>query len=87
MDEELAESRPLALPIQGVDGSREKAGALEAALKQLAGVVRAYVSPFTALAYVDYQPVQISEAQLVQAIAGAGYSIDERQHRFAWRRG
>lgn len=48
-------ARPLALPILGLDSSRVRAGALEAVLRDLPGVVRAYVSPNTALAYVEYQ--------------------------------
>ncbi|MHB8574047.1 MAG: heavy-metal-associated domain-containing protein [Dehalococcoidia bacterium] len=86
MTDELGESTPLAFPIDGLNGSREAAGALEAVLRQLAGVIRAYVSPITALAYIDFQPAQLSEEQLVGAIAGAGYNVDVHHRRFAWRR-
>lgn len=86
MDSDSSDSTPIALPIRDIDGSREQSGALEAMLNQLAGVIRAYVSPFTSLAYVDYEPLRITEAQLVQAIAGAGYGVDDRHRRFAWRR-
>lgn len=77
---------PLALPVLGLDRSNAHAQALEAALRRLQGVVRAYVSPFTALAYVEYHAAQITEDQLVGAVAGAGYRVDERQRRFPWRR-
>ncbi|HLZ71326.1 MAG TPA: heavy metal-associated domain-containing protein [Dehalococcoidia bacterium] len=84
MDDEGA--TPLALPVLGIESNSDRARALEAVLRRLQGVVRAYVSPFTALAYVDYHATQISEAQLVGAIAGAGYRVDDRQRRFPWRR-
>lgn len=78
---------PLALPILGLDHSGVRAQALEEALRHLHGVVRAYVSPHTALAYVEYQEAQLTEDQLVGAVAGAGYRVDPRQRRFRWRRG
>jgi len=77
---------PVALPVLGLDSSTIHARTLEAALRRLQGVVRAYVSPYTALAYVEYQAAQITEDQLVGAIAGAGYRLDDRQRRFRWRR-
>jgi copper chaperone CopZ len=77
---------PIALPVLGLDGNGERARMLEAALRRLHGVVRAYVSPITALAYLDYRGALISEEQLVGAIAAAGYRVDDRQRRFAWRR-
>ncbi len=77
---------PIALPVLGLDGSGERAQALETALRRLQGVVRAYVSPITALAYLDYRTALISEEQLVGAIAAAGYRIDAHRRRFAWRR-
>ena len=67
-------------------GDERRAGALEAVLRRLVGVVRAYVSPFTGLAYLDYQPALLTEEQLNGAIVGAGFSIDESGRRFAWRR-
>ena len=77
---------PLALPVLGLERSGVNARALESILRRLHGVVRAYVSPYTALAYLEYHAAQISEAQLVTAIAGAGFSLDEGQRRFPWRR-
>lgn len=77
---------PIALPVLGLEGSGERAQALEAVLRRLQGVVRAYVSPITDLAYLDYRTALISEEQLVDAIASAGYRIDARRRRFAWRR-
>jgi hypothetical protein len=77
---------PVALSILGLDGSGDRAQLLEVALRRLHGVVRAYVSPITALAYLDYRSALISEEQLVGAIAAAGYRVDDRQRRFAWRR-
>lgn len=77
---------PIALPIGGLGESGERAPALEAVLQQLRGVLRAYVSPFTRLAYLDYEPGQVTEDQLVGAIAGAGFSVDDQRRRFAWRR-
>lgn len=80
-------ARPLALPILGLDSSSVRACALEAVLRDLHGVVRVYVSPYTALAYVEYQADHTSAEQLVGAIAGAGYHVDPRQRCFPWRRG
>ena len=86
MADEHERSTPLALQIRGLIHSDERARALESVLQQLSGIVRAYVSPFTELAYIDYWPEQVTEDQLVDAVAGAGYSVDEQQRRFAWRR-
>ena len=54
--------------------------------ESLTGVVKAYVSPHTGLAYVVYDPAVLTEDQIVGAISGAGYSLDETGRRFAWRR-
>lgn len=85
MTDDESQSTPLALPILGLEKSGERARALESILRQLRGVVRAYVSQFTGLAYLDYRPAEVTEDQLVGAVAGAGYSVDERARRFAWR--
>lgn len=77
---------PIALPVLGLDGNGDRAQALELVLRRLHGVVRAYVSPITALAYLDYRMALVSEEQLVGAVAIAGYRVDDRQRRFAWRR-
>ena len=83
MDEDGA--TPIALSVLGLDGRGERAQALEAVLRRLHGVVRAYVSPITALAYLDYRTALISEEQIVGAIADAGYGVDALRRRFAWR--
>src|SRR5581483_1802803 len=62
-----------AFPVAGLPSGRAGAGALEALLRQVAGVSRAYVSPVTALAYVDYFPAQVTEEQLVGVIERRGY--------------
>ncbi|HEY8837691.1 MAG TPA: cation transporter [Dehalococcoidia bacterium] len=84
-DEEIA-STPLALPVLGLSDGGERAKGLEKLLRKLTGVVKAYVSPHTGLAYVDYDPAVLTEDQIVGAISGAGYSLDETGRRFAWRR-
>lgn len=80
-----SEMAPLTLSIGGLAGSPDRAGVLSAKLRQLRGVIRAYVSPFTALAYVDYCPSLVSEGELIGAITGAGFSAGAPE-RFAWRR-
>jgi len=77
---------PVALSILGLEKHGERAQALQAVLQRLRGVVRAYVSPFTELAYVDYAAAQVTENQLVEAVVDAGYRVDEQARRFAWRR-
>lgn len=76
-----------AFPVIGfVPPLRDHAGALELELQQLEGVAMAYVSPVTALAYLDYLPDQVTEEQLVQCIERAGYGVGAATQRFDWRR-
>ena len=58
---------------------------LPAVLRRLIGVTTVYVSPVTALAYLDYLPAQVTEEELVQAIGRQGYRVGDRAHRFDWR--
>lgn len=74
-----------AFPVQGLDHSRPAAAGLESVLRRLAGVASVYVSPLTALAYVDYFPAQIAEDQIVEAIKTNGYMVGDAHRRFDWR--
>jgi hypothetical protein len=80
-----AEPIARAFPIQGFPQGLGSAGVLEGLLRHMAGVTRAYVSPVTALAYVDYLPAQVTEEQLVGVIRGGGYLVGDEAHRFDWR--
>lgn len=84
--ERAAEALPLTVSVDGLAGSADQAGRLEATLRQMRGVIRAYVSPMTALAYVDYLPGIVAEVDLIGAIVGAGYRAGSPERRFAWRR-
>ncbi len=76
-----------AFPVGGLPPGRAGAGVLEGLLRQVAGVSRAYVSPVTALAYIDYFPAQVTEEQLVRAIERGGYQVGIASRRFDWRHG
>ncbi len=76
----------LALPILGLDRDTGRAAALEADLGRLHGVMRAYVSPFTSLAYIDYDAEQVTEERLLAEVMNAGWTVDMQAKRFAWRR-
>ena len=74
-----------AFPVHGLPAGRDTAATLEGMLRWLSGVTTAYVSPVTALAYLDYLPAQVTEEELVQAIGRQGYRVGDRAHRFDWR--
>ena len=73
--------------MQGLSTGAAAARALQATLRRLRGVSRAYVSPVTALAYVSYVPDEVTEAQLVDAIRSDGYDVADAACRFDWRHG
>jgi hypothetical protein len=74
--------RSRAFPLVGVRPSRAAAGSVEQLLRHLAGVTAVYVSPVTALVYLDYLPAQVTEDELVQAIQHEGYRVGDAAHRF-----
>jgi copper chaperone CopZ len=81
----VAETVARAFPLQGLPRGRDAAMALETTLKRLGGVTAAYVSPLTALAYVDFYANRVTEEQIEQAILGAGFQVDVPARRFDWR--
>jgi copper chaperone CopZ len=78
-----AEPRAWAFPIHDLPPAC--AAALEGILHRVTGVTGVYVSPVTALAYVDYWPAQVSEDDLVHTIQRAGYGVGAAAQRFDWR--
>jgi hypothetical protein len=76
----------LVFPLQGLAHRRDLASALELRLRQLGGVARVYVSPATDLAYVEFQPVEIQEDQLVGVMEAEGFAVGEHGERFLWKR-
>lgn len=46
----------------------------ERALGRLVGVMRAYVSPATEVAYVEFDPSRVCAADLVRAVKEAGFT-------------
>jgi len=46
---------------------------VERALTRLPGVVYAYVNPATEMAYVEYDPERVDNAQVVKAVEQAGF--------------
>ena len=81
----MAEPIARAFAVDGLPPGPAAPVALAGLLRRLAGVTGAYVSPVTALAYLDYWPAQVSEDELVQAIQGAGYAVGAAAPRFDWR--
>ena len=45
---------------------------VEQAIAHLPGVIRVYVNPLTEMAYVEIDPTQASEAQIVAVVADLG---------------
>jgi copper chaperone CopZ len=79
------ESVARAFPVHGLPAGRDAAAALERVLRGLAGVTKVYVSPVTALAYLDYLPAEVTEDALVQAMQRQGYGVGDAARRFDWR--
>ena len=77
-------TRSLAVPVEGLRGGQRAAAALEQQLHLVRGVIRAYVSPVTSIAYVEFRARQCSDARVVAAIGAAGYGAGTRIKRFIW---
>lgn len=77
--------RSRAFPLVGVLPSHAAARSLEQLLRHLAGVTVVYVSPVTALVYLEYLPEEVAEDELVAAIQHQGYRVGDAAHRFDWR--
>ena len=80
--EDLGIDSMKALEIVGLGFQGSGAGSVERGLARLRGVVRAYVSPATETAYVEYDPARIALADLRRALADLGYGSGEL--RSAW---
>lgn len=50
---------------------------VERALAKLAGVARVYVNPATEMAYVEYDPTQVTPRQLTDAVSRVGFHAAE----------
>jgi copper chaperone CopZ len=48
------------------------ARSVERAVAHLPGVVRVYVNPLTEMAYVEVDPIRVSEDQIVAVVTGLG---------------
>jgi hypothetical protein len=79
------EYRSRALPIEGTLLSPAAARGLEQLLRCTRGVLTAYVSPVTALAYVEYQPSVLSDAELADTLGDAGFCASDAARWFPWR--
>ena len=60
-------------PIVGLGCGGGGALTVERALQQTPGVVRAYVSPATEMAYVEYDPARTDQSALERVISSLGY--------------
>ena len=61
------------IPIYGLGCGGSGTAIIERALTHAPGVLRAYVSPATETAYVDYDRALTDAGQLVRIIDGTGY--------------
>lgn len=78
----LAGTVRLTLAIYGLDSAGDDAAlAIEQALGHQSGVVQARVNLATEMAYVRYDPARASVAQLVEAVALAGFGAGEPSAR------
>jgi copper chaperone CopZ len=80
-----AETSARAFPVDGLPASPERLRALQAILRRLAGVTQAYVSPVTALVYVQYTPTAITPTDVADAIRRAGYRVADETRWFDWQ--
>ena len=48
------------------------ARSVERAVARLPGVIRVYVNPLTEMAYVEVDPIRVSEDQIVAEVTGLG---------------
>ena len=60
-------------PISGLGCRGESASTVERALRQMPGVVRAYVNPATEMAYVEYDPARTDQHDVERVIGSLGY--------------
>jgi len=63
----------LRIPVYGLGCGGAGATTIERELAALDGVIRVYVNPATATAYVDYDPTEIEARVLARAIERVGY--------------
>lgn len=69
------------LAIYGLGCGGSGALSVERALARLPGVKRAYVNPAIETAYVEYDPAVTAPAELLRAIAAAGFRAAEPVRR------
>jgi copper chaperone CopZ len=69
------------LAIYGLSCGGGGALTVERALARLKGVRSAYVNPATEVAYVEYDPAIADAADLVRAVANAGFRSGELTRR------
>jgi copper chaperone CopZ len=65
----------LILPIAGLDQVRGGAQGVERALQGVPGVIRAYTSAATEMAYVEYDPSRAGLPEIKGAIESIGYRV------------
>jgi copper chaperone CopZ len=65
----------LTLPIGGLERDSGGAQTVERALEGVPGVIRAYTSPDTEMAYVEYDPIRVGLRELKGAIESVGYRM------------
>ncbi len=70
-------SRRITLSIQGLACGGGGALTLERALEKVPGVARAYVSPATEMAYVEYDAERVDPEQLIVAVERLGFGAGE----------
>lgn len=61
------------LPIRDLDCPGSDAVLVERALRQVTGVINAYVNPANEVAYVEYDPARTGVAKLITAIERSGF--------------
>ncbi|MBI4790863.1 MAG: heavy metal translocating P-type ATPase [Chloroflexi bacterium] len=74
-----ATAQRVALPITGLE--RRGAPALEQALRELVGVKNATVNAKASRAFIEYEPARVRVEEFVDAIRGAGFSVDHASLR------
>lgn len=75
------ETRRITLAIYGLACGGGGALSVERALALTPGVVRAYVSPTTEMAYVEYDPAAADQESLSGAVERAGFRAGEPSPR------
>lgn len=65
------------LAIDGLSYARTGGPAVDGALRAVRGVIHVYINPSIEMAYVEFDPSQVSPGDIRNAVQSAGYLVGE----------